>query len=462
MTGKSGRVATPPGTRGIAFKSVWSSAVAITPLAIGARALTFVLYTFIAHRFGVQGGTDALLFALTISVAVTTIVTAPIESSVIPIYSRLRDDPNLLGGLYGFVKKFSGIGFAGALLLALAARPLVAAFTAFGERGAAEISFYCLIMAPAQLLQLWEAVLRGVANAEHRFLLAAFSLCLETSVLLGCAVLFSKIMGLTAIPLAYLASPLITCPFLLYRLRKTAFVTGLRNPTRENKSPLSLDNSRLLWFQILGTAMVSANPIIDQGFASFLGKASVTTYSYASRIFLVPVMLVLSGLSPVFLATLSKAAAENRMADFHRTVRLSLMSGAALCLLITPIFILWAPELVSIALLRPKREILPIASVFRYVVVATCPYVIAVLLLRVQIALGNYRVLFASYITLIVLNFVFDALLVVTLGLRGLALSTSLVFVVLSVFLLIQLFRENRVASPNGASGFQQKSDDRY
>ena len=71
----------------------------------------------------------------------------------------------------------------------------------------------------------------------------------------------------------------------------------------------------MLYAQVFSSACVGANPVVDQAFVSFAGPGAVTVYTYASRLFLLPVGLALSGFLPAFLATLSQALNSVRRPD---------------------------------------------------------------------------------------------------------------------------------------------------
>ncbi len=204
---------------------------------------------------------------------------------------------------------------------------------------------------------------------------------------------------------------------------------------------------RLMAPAILGVAAVQVNIAVNTNFATGLGQGTVSWLSYAFRLMQFPIGIFGVAISTATLPVASRAAAQENLTEFRRTIasslRLTLLltipSAVGLIVLSEPI----------IRLIYEYRRFKPIdtiqtASALEYYALGLTAYSAIRVLAPAFYALKDTRIPMATSLLSILINYFVASLTVKQFGLgqRGLALSISAVAIVNFVLLLFFLRRK--------------------
>jgi len=408
-----------------------------------ARGCNFLLYSIITYHHGFNEGTDSLLFSLGITTAISMVVTVPIENSLIPAYARARESDAHLDALIRMIKVL-GLGvmiISG--LLALFSPAILARLTAFTGPQLIDVKSYLLLLVPCHIAQYCTSVLRAVAITESQYIISAAASLAETAASLLVATTTIFTFGLKAMPIALMTGGVVGFLALLLATRRSPFAERFRhNPANIDATSLR-DTKNLIAAQIIGTAIVSTGPVIDQCFASHLGPSVISAYALASRVFMVPVTLCVSSIFPFFLSTISRAHAEGRNSDVKRITRKALLFTSVTCALLTPTVIIFREPLTYVCLLGRGHETAQVSAILWILVLSLVPYVAGGFLTRVHLAFGSSSTLMWCAVLIFLTNLILDSVLVRALGINGIALSTVLVQTAAALFLMIKLKRHS-------------------
>lgn len=186
-----------------------------------------------------------------------------------------------------------------------------------------------------------------------------------------------------------------------------------------------LQNGR---YQLLASAAVALNPVVDVFFARPLGEGAVTSLEYAAKLWNA-VPLAFSGA----LILLHVRWTDMHLMDADLTKharRMALLMGAG-AIPVTAVLILVSPWLLALlygnAEMSSQAITLVVSCLIGYLPGAV-PFVASLVLLRVFSAKGNVRSIAVVSLLSLPLNAALNLVLVGPFGLPGLAFATSLVY----------------------------------
>lgn len=198
---------------------------------------------------------------------------------------------------------------------------------------------------------------------------------------------------------------------------------------------------------LLATMIVAVNPLVDKAVASQLDVGSVTLLELAEKLFYIPMVLLFTAVtvvSGVVWARFGEGELTAVSKDFWRVQRLAGAVSLSITAVAAIVVLSLDDVVVEVLGLAPGA---PFGSVFGLYILGL-PFALAQSLAgRLLVVLGKTRQLPAIALALVLLNLVADVVGAATLGVRGIALASSLVRIVnAAVFLLLarRLFQAAR------------------
>lgn len=385
----------------------------------------------VAHRFGTGDALDAFLIAFAVPAFVAGTVRSALFSSFVPrfVAARERDGSEAAGRLLASSASRLLIAvLATTLLLALGAKPLVSLLAVAFEpekRLLTERLFVALL--PFVLLDAAAGLWAAALHAEGRHVRAAVAPAAIPIATLG-FVLFAPTLGAFALASGAVAGAALEAAYLSGSLARRGF-----RPFRwgNPSDPAARATGRSFLILAGGGALMSANPVVDQVMAGWLGPGSVAALSFGGR---APGAIL--GLAGVALGTaslpyFSKHAASDDpsglAAAFRRqSLRIvlgSLVLAAALAAASFPI--------VRILFERGAFEasdtatVAPVQALYALQIPG---YLFGILAARLLNALGRDRAILGLSAGNAAVNFAANLLLMRVLGIAGIALATSVVY----------------------------------
>ncbi|MGH2480397.1 MAG: murein biosynthesis integral membrane protein MurJ, partial [Ktedonobacteraceae bacterium] len=204
--------------------------------------------------------------------------------------------------------------------------------------------------------------------------------------------------------------------------------------------------SRAAWPVLLGAFISQGSPLVDQIIASTLSAGSISALSYALKLVSIFSGVLFVSMGRALLPCLSRQASlsDPTYQAFKSTLRLYLWSLGLFTLLLSLGIFLIASPLVQILFQRGAFSVAAaenVGTTLRGFVVGLTPMAVSFLLVRAFSALGETRIPMRVAWVSVCANALFDALFARFWQGQGIALATSLVYLVSSVLLLVLLYR---------------------
>lgn len=404
----------------------------------------FAKTVLIAHLFGASAALDGYYLALVIPTLLVGLIGGALQVGFVPTYLRVlqghaADDPNRL--VKQLLTLMVATGLPLCIVMSLFAAPLMslvvlsqsvvdeAAVSAFRV-----VVFVLLLNVVADFLAL-------ILNSHKRFFLGAFSPL--ANVVVSMAILQGwHAGGQDALTFGLLAGVATQIGVLVAGVGRAGVSLGFARPALDPalRRVLSLGSAILV-----GTVLANLNLAVDQVMASMLGEGAVSTIGYANRFHGFVVQALIMGLGTVLLPYLSQLVIDQRF-DSVRELFIHLAPLLLFCAIGVPIFLVVAGvpslQLVLGHGALTEMDIVNVASIWFWYAVGLLPMAWGVFLARYFQASSKPGFITRLAGVSLVANIVFNLAFIGPLGLDGLALSTSLSYLLVAALYHRRFARE--------------------
>jgi len=419
-------------------RRIFSAAVTVASFGTLVSVAMVARELAIAQEFGRSDQVDAYVIAYLLPLTVMQIIAASFGPALIPEYVRTRQSESGLAAKQLFAVS---LWWANALLLivcgVLAAGldlwlPLMT--SGFGQAKRTITGELVLLLLPSLyfggIASLWTAAL----NAERCFVFGALTPIMVPLTAIGSLVIFGKEHGVFALAVGTSLGYVLQCALLIPEMRRRDLPV-LPRWQRRNDAMRRL--ARQYMFAASGVLLMSTATFIDQGMAAMLGPGSVAALGYGNKIVNFVIGIAALALSSAVLPEFSRMIAE---ADWEG-VRRSIKGYSALILIgggvVTVFLYVFSGPLVSLLFQRGafgEQDTVTVAQVQAMYVLQIPFYLVGIMFVRLVSAMQLNHVLLPGTIINVTVNVVLNLLFMRWLGVAGIALSTSVVYLVAMFF----------------------------
>ncbi|MGA7123447.1 MAG: lipid II flippase MurJ [Polyangiaceae bacterium] len=421
--------------------SLARTALALLPLQAAFRGGEALLPLLLAAWFGRSSGTDLYYLLAAYFVFVGAVVTGVFQDSgaVAVLIEVEAAGPGAFRDVAGSLMGFT---LAASVVLALV----------MGSGAAAVAWFVCpermlaielvALMSMGMVAVSVRAFYVGVLNALGAF--SAHPLASGFGMALTWALLYSTrgAFGVCSIPLSMGMGESLAIALLAALAQRRLGLRIVPNLKRGEPIRRIFALTRL---EVAGSLITRVNPLIDQLMAGIAGVVGGgTLVQYAGEVASLPTSVLQATLFPVLLRRLALEA--RHVEQFRATTRRTVFAVVVSLALLSGVLVAFRTPLCRLLFLRGAMDlagVARIASILPWALAGAAPFGALLVLARAHVARQNSRIMPSMGILNATLNVVFNALLVGPLGLSGIALSTSLTYVVIAVVFWARLPRES-------------------
>lgn len=441
---------------GTVNERIASATVIIIAGTVVVKVAAAVKDIMIAGHFGLTDALDALLIAMVIPTFVTAVVAYSLNGAFIPPYikAREKDGPRAANHLFANVIVISFIVLlACTLLLAAFAGPLVRllAWEFSGQKLALALELYLLLLPTVILggqITLWGAVL----NADEKFALAALSPILSPLIIMIALGVMVPALDVDGVVYAVVAGSVAELAVLAMALGRRGL---LPMPRWHRNIPETGAVMKQYVPAVAAAVFMSGTMVVDNAMASWLGSGAVSALAYGNKI---PSFLAAAGMTALGSAVLPHFSRLVALDD-HAAIRHTLRTfGRWLLILAVP------GTLVVIALSEPIVRMLfergafterdtALVTVIQQMYLIQIPFVmIGMLGVRLLVAMGKNYLLTIMAVVNLAVSVLGNLVFIRWLGVSGIALSTSLMYMV-SASMIWLFVRQSLGKAPRKAPG---------
>ncbi len=405
------------------------------------KALAFFRDVLFAREVGFNAQLDSYLLLFAIAMFVISIITGALNSLLASFLKRHQFN------FSHFYRQFSLFSVALTILFAFLSGYILPRFIYRSSQIEPLVYFSFLGVVAAGLLQA--PLIASLTARKQLAFLGASQLIMPA---IGLAVvivvmLAGKMLTISYIALALLLAYLLHFSILVFKHRR------LSPLGRENYSTAAKYSSKplfkeFLWL-VLSSSLLATLPLIDLGFAGQLSEGSVSVLGNAYKFVAVAQSVLAMSIGSMLIPHMAEWIENKDLLKARLTKATGLaavlgISVAGALYIILPLvipFMFRGSEVV----ITQTSELVSVAQLYTLLVPL---YLVGMVLSRCVVSLGKARVMLLINLMAFFLNIVLDYLMSRWFGLSGIALTTSIIYLV-SVTLLLFLLRDILLPSSN-------------
>lgn len=438
-------------------REIFSVAVIVGVMTLLARVCGFFKEMVIAYRFGTSDELDAFLIALMLPYMGAGIISRSTRSALMPTYIEEREQK----GTDAAIQLFSSVACWGisilsivAILLVLVA-PSILPILASGfpaEKLALTHSLFIFligILVIKGISSMWGAVL----NAGHRFALAAFAPAMVPISTIIFLLISGSDLSIYTLAIGMVIGFVLEAGFQGWHLKRLKFPLLPRLPRLD--LPMR-QVFKQFWPALAGAFLMSSTTLIDQSMAAMTGSSGVAALNYGNKIVAFMLGIGAIALNTAVLPYFSKMVVDNNWLTLRSVLRT--YTGLVLVVSVPAMMLVIYSSAPIIALIFQRgaftAEDTHLVSAIQSMYVLQLPfYILSILMMRIIVALKENYFLFWVSACNVPLNIGLNYLFMQFLGLKGIALSTSIVYLFSWAFLTVVAYRKMRQREREAAHG---------
>lgn len=427
-----------------ALRQIFSATMLIAVVSVAAKLGTVGKELMVANYYGTSDALDAFWVGYMVPAFVVNIIASAFLATVVPLYTEIR---MTRGEEAGRVYLSGLTGWSVVLLVVLSAFTSVFAryylpylASGFGPEKLALTLQMVYWMAPLIFINGLSSLLLAFLNANKSFVAPALiPVVTPVFIMVGILTLRER-AGVFAMVIGLLAGQLVELALLWARAK--TYVSAFTWECFKWDEYL-----RRTWRQFLpmaaGALVMGSNPLIDQAFAAALPAGSVSALSYGNRLISFPLTLAAGAIGTAVLPYFAGMIANQDFAGVRNVLRKSLMVIFAVSVPVVLLLVVFSVPMVRILFQRgafTEQDTLLVARIQALAAFQVPFYLGGIVVVRMISAFQvNQTLMFGAVLNLLV-NIVANYVFMHYFGVAGIALSTSLMYVVSFGFVLSSLY----------------------
>lgn len=423
-------------------RGVGSAISAVIILTFLSKLFGFVRDMVLAYFYGATNLSDAYLVSLTIPEFAFSLITQAIAVGFIPIYTDIIHKLDSIQS-HRFVDKVVSIiiFFCAGLILLLNIFPgvFVKLFaTGFDEETIAITENFIRITSVAMIFKGLVSVFSAYAQANGEFVRPAIvGMPMDIVVIVSIVVSFythNIILAFGAL-LGYASQFLVLLPYVIKSGYRFHITIHFHDEHIKRMLALFLP-------VIISVGANQINVLVDRTLASQVAVGGISALNYANKVDNIMENVIVLSIASVMYPTFSKLAAQQ---DYHRlkgSVSQTLERIACVIAPISVVCFFFAEEIITILFGRgvfDEDAVLLTSSAMQFYSIGMIGVSFRAILIRAFYAIGNIKIPTINSCVSIVINIILNFILSRFMGLKGLALATSISSLVCALLLYVQL-----------------------
>lgn len=419
--------------------------VTVGALTLVARGMAVVRELVVASTFGVGEDLDAVFAALVIPMFLVGILTSTVQSSLIPelVAARSRGGDERFGALIASATSWVTLlaaGLTGVLLL-LSAPIMAAMTTGLGQEARVLAVDAFRVAIPIVLVGGVLAVWISALQTTEGLGVSSFALVLIPATAVAVVAAFGRENGAIALVWGVVLGHFLALAPAGWGLVSRGISPRLSRPVLEDRLRSALRQSTPV---AAGYLMFSSAPVVDTGMAGSLGGGSIATLQFGARVVDGTVSVLASAIGVTIFPHLAQLEEAGDRIGMVRAARRWLVVALVVGVPAAGIIALFSQDIVLALFLRGEfsaSDVGLVSSVQRMYALQIPFYLAMTVLVRVASVMRRNIVLVVAATIALALNITLNYILMKAIGLPGIALSTSIVFLVSAMVVAVALSR---------------------
>jgi putative peptidoglycan lipid II flippase len=426
-------------------RRIFSAAATIAVLTLMVKVAGMAKEMIVAAWFGTGDEMDAFLIAFLLPTYVMNVAAGSLSAALIPTQIEVRERQGDLAAerLFRSVSAFSGAFFFVTMLLLALLGPFVLPYlcSGFSPEKMALVQKLFMLLLPTIIITgfatNWEALL----NVGERFGMAAIAPAAVSVGTLAMIWICGHQWGIYALAAGTLVGSLLQLAMLGSSLKRRGFAIWPAWHGMDANVKKVIDQYVPM---IAGSLLFCSTILVDQAMASTLAPGSVSTLNYGNKLVALAVGLGTAALGTAVLPHFSRMTALQDWSGIRHTLKTYTWLILGVTVPATAVAMYLSTPLAAILFQRGNftaQDTLAVSWVQQMFFLQIPFYSLSLLYVRMISSLkGNRIVMWGAFFGFCV-NIAMNFVLMRVMGVAGLALSTSLVYLFMCLFTAVMLLR---------------------
>jgi putative peptidoglycan lipid II flippase len=424
-------------------RRILAAALTIGGLSAAVKLVATLKELAVAYRFGTGDAVDAFLIAILIPQLVLNVVAGSLPAAFTPVYIEARETegPTAARALLGSAVAASALLAVLVGLVLMLVMPIAFRFLAKGfspeKLALTRILFFALL--PIVLLNTIATVWAAALNAGERFVVAAWAPACVPAISLIMIVTLGGSWGIYALTVGTVLGFLLQCVVLAAAMWRDHLPVM---PKWTGVTPRLRKVSYQYLPMVAGAALMSGSWAIGLAMAAMLPAGSVASLNYGIKVVSMISEIGTMALATVLLPHFSVMVARRDWAAIRKTIGTFLRSIVLVAVPLTALLILASPLIVRLLFQRGAFTAADTQLVSRVqsLYLLQVPFLMAgIVFVRLASSLQRNQILLWGAVITLLINVALNLVLIRFLGVAGIALATSLVYVVACLYLALSV-----------------------
>jgi len=394
----------------------------------------------VAAWFGTGDAVDAFIIALLVPSFIVNILAGSISASFLPTFIRVYRNRGVAGAqkvITGVITGFLLFGLVlSAILVLFAPLYLPALCSEFSPEKLRLTRMILYALAPIILLKGLSTICAGVLNALDNFALAAILPILGPLSAIFFILTGGASLGIYALVIGTILGFGLEAVLISGAIIKRKF--SLRPRLIEFDPDLRIVLGQFLPM-VAGSILMGSTELVDKGMAATLAPGSVAALNYGNKIIAAVLTLATTAIGTAVLPYFTRMVSEKDWKNIRRILKSYLSLIFAVGIPTTILIYVFSNSIINIIFQRGSftaGDTAVVSAVQAYFAFQIPFYIGGIVVVRLISALrANHILMWGAAINLVV-NIGFNILFIHYLGLKGIALSTSFVYLISFLFLV--------------------------
>ena len=399
----------------------------------------------VAGHFGAGDQLDAFFIAFLLPSFGISLLGSSLNSALLPAYVNARERHGMAEAqamLSGVTARTLALLASLSVLLALVfplVVPVMASSFSAEKLHLTTTLFYLLL--PSLMCSALAAVWSGVLNAHDAFAVAAMAPAAVPIAIVVAVLALGAGAHVHAVAAGVTVGAILQCAVLAAALARR------RVSLRPRWGVMTAD-IREVFRQYVpavgGALLASSSPLIDQSMAAMLGSGSVATFNYGTKLVSALLGVGMVAVGTAVLPQFSRLAAGGKWLELREAFRRYALLMVMLLVPVTVLFVVFSEPLVRIVFERGafgREDTIRVAFIQQLLALQIPFFLVGILVVRLISAVRRNSLLVWGAAANITLNVIFNLLLMKPLGLAGIALSTTFVYMIAATGMGVVLWR---------------------
>ncbi|HVB75207.1 MAG TPA: murein biosynthesis integral membrane protein MurJ [Ktedonobacteraceae bacterium] len=429
-----------------ANKYIFRSLLSLASASLFIRLAGMLNQIVVTARFGQGPSMDAYFVASTVPTLMAQLLASGLESSVIPVYARIRTTGSKKEAsvLFSTLLNILVIGLLVVTEIMILFRGQIVLLSASGlnEQSRQLAINLTPFIFPVLLFMVINSYLECLLNTEGQFGWPAYAGMLVPITTATLILVAGSSQGVVMLCIGTVMGEILQLGVIIFRASKA----GIKYRPVINLRDAALGAVFIAaWPALFGSLISQASPLVDQIFASYLSPGSISTLNYSNKLISVFTGVIIGSVGRAMLPYLSRQAVAKDRRAFKETLRLYLWGVGLATIVLTAFMIVMAAPLVHILFQRgafTATDTRNTSITLIGFVLGLAPMAIGFILAKAFSAIGRTRILMYVTVFSVFANAFLDYLFSRLWQSFGIALATSVMYVCTMILLLLLLRRE--------------------